>query len=186
MKAGLMEIGDIFVINKSDRDGSEALGVALRTMLHLKMTKESDREVPVIKTVASRNKGIDELYDFIIMHKEYLEKKGMLEKKRKENPVKEPVENKKQKLTEQKSFDKRKKEVEEPVRTNNRFILYVSNLSSETTRTMLEAFFADCGALKSVRIPKKRLSHFAFVEMKDFEGYKVIGLLILSTSDSYI
>ncbi len=89
MKAGLMEIGDIFVINKSDRDGSEALGVALRTMLHLKMTKESDREVPVIKTVASRNKGIDELYDFIIMHKEYLEKKGMLEKKRKENLVKQ-------------------------------------------------------------------------------------------------
>ena len=37
MKAGLMEIGDIFVINKSDRDGADALGVALRTMLHLKM-----------------------------------------------------------------------------------------------------------------------------------------------------
>lgn len=89
MKAGLMEIGDIFVINKADRDGSEALGVALRTMLHLKMTKESDREVPVIKTVASRNKGIDELYDFIIRHKEYLEQKGKLQQKRKENLIKQ-------------------------------------------------------------------------------------------------
>ncbi len=89
MKAGLMEIGDIFVINKSDRDGSEALGVALRTMLHLKMTKESDREVPVIKTVASRNKGIDELYDFIIRHKTYLEKNGKLARKRKENLLKQ-------------------------------------------------------------------------------------------------
>jgi LAO/AO transport system kinase len=89
MKAGLMEIGDIFVINKSDREGSEALGIALRTMLHLKMTRESDREIPVIKTVASRGKGIDELLDFIFRHKEYLEQKGKLENKRKENLIKQ-------------------------------------------------------------------------------------------------
>ena len=89
MKAGLMEIGDIFVINKSDREGSESLGVALRTMLHLKMTRESDREIPVIKTVASRNKGIDELYDFIMRHKEYLEKKGKLALKRREHLLKQ-------------------------------------------------------------------------------------------------
>ncbi|MCC6864625.1 MAG: methylmalonyl Co-A mutase-associated GTPase MeaB [Ignavibacteria bacterium] len=89
MKAGLMEIGDIFVINKSDREGSEALGVALRTMLHLKMTKQSDREIPVIKTIATGNKGINELYDFIIRHKEYLEKKGKLEQKRKANLIKQ-------------------------------------------------------------------------------------------------
>ena len=89
MKAGLMEIGDIFVINKSDREGSEALGVALRTMLHLKMTRESDREIPVLKTVASRNKGIDELYDFIMLHKKYLEEKGKLQLKRRENLIKQ-------------------------------------------------------------------------------------------------
>jgi len=89
MKAGLMEIGNIFVINKSDREGSESLGVALRTMLHLKMTRESDREIPVIKTVASRNKGIDELYYFILRHKLYLETKGKLELKRKENLLKQ-------------------------------------------------------------------------------------------------
>jgi LAO/AO transport system kinase len=89
MKAGLMEIGDIFVINKSDRSGSDALGVALRTRLHLKMTKESDRQVPVVKTVASHNKGTDELYSYIMMHKEYLEKKGKLELKRKENLIKQ-------------------------------------------------------------------------------------------------
>jgi LAO/AO transport system kinase len=89
MKAGLMEIGDIFVINKSDREGSDALGVALRTMLHLKMTRESDREIPVVKTTASQYKGIDELYNFVMMHKEYLEKKGKLEQKRKEHLVKQ-------------------------------------------------------------------------------------------------
>lgn len=89
MKAGLMEIGDIFVINKSDRDGSDALGVALRTMLHLKMTKDSDRQVPVVKTVASKNKNIEELNDFIFMHKEYLSKNGKFEKKRRENLMKQ-------------------------------------------------------------------------------------------------
>ena len=89
MKAGLMEIGDIFVINKSDRDGSEALGVALRTMLHLKMTKENDRQVPVVKTIATQNKGAGELYDFILMHKQYLESKGKLLEKRKENLLKQ-------------------------------------------------------------------------------------------------
>ena len=98
------------------------------------------------------------------------------EKKRKEKSNEDPVENKKQKVAEE-SFDRRKKQkvVEEPVRTNNRFILYVSNLSTDTTKTMLEAFFADCGPLKSVRIPKKRLSRFAFVEMRDFDGYKVVN-----------
>jgi len=89
MKAGLMEIGDIFVINKSDREGSNALGTALRTMLHLKMTRDTDREIPVVKTVASQNKGIDELADFIIRHKEYLISKGKLIQKRKENLFKQ-------------------------------------------------------------------------------------------------
>jgi LAO/AO transport system kinase len=89
MKAGLMEIGDIFVINKSDREGSDALGVALRTMLHLKMTRDTDREIPVVKTVATQNKSIDELADFILRHKEYLISKGKLQQKRKENLVKQ-------------------------------------------------------------------------------------------------
>lgn len=89
MKAGLMEIGDIFVINKSDREGSDALGTALRTMLHLKMTKDADREIPVVKTVALQNKGIDELANFIMMHKDYLIKNGKLQEKRKENLIKQ-------------------------------------------------------------------------------------------------
>jgi LAO/AO transport system kinase len=89
MKAGLMEIGDIFVINKSDREGSEALGVALRTMLHLKASRESDREIPVIKTIALQNKGTEELLDFIFRHKEYLESRGKLREKRKSHLIKQ-------------------------------------------------------------------------------------------------
>lgn len=89
MKAGLMEIGDIFVINKSDREGSDALGVALRTMLHLKMKSDSDREIPVVKMIALKDHGTDELLDFIFRHRDYLISKGKLEVKRKENLIKQ-------------------------------------------------------------------------------------------------
>lgn len=62
---------------------------------------------------------------------------------------------------------------EEPPRPNNRFILYVTNLSGETTRSMIQDYFGDCGEIKSIRIPKVRLGCYAFVEMKDFSGFKV-------------
>lgn len=76
---------------------------------------------------------------------------------------------------------KEKKEVNNKVKSNPqvpgstaRLILHVSNLSEETTKSMLEAFFGDAGQLKSVRIPKKRgTNNFAFVEMKDPESFKV-------------
>lgn len=63
--------------------------------------------------------------------------------------------------------------VDEPVRPNSRYILYVTNLTSETTKSMLEDFFSDAGEVKAIRIPKVRLGSFAFVEMKEFEGFKV-------------
>lgn len=115
MKAGLMEIGDIFVINKSDRDGSDALGVALRTMLHLKMTKDSDRQVPVIKTVASKNRNTGELYDFILKHKEYLQKNGKFAKKRKENLLKQISELVNNKLENKFWTDEKKKALDENI-----------------------------------------------------------------------
>ncbi len=89
MKAGLMEIGDIFVINKSDREGADALAVALRTMLHLKMKKSDDWETKVVKTIGLQNKGIDELFDEIVRHKTYLETNGKMLAKRKENLIKQ-------------------------------------------------------------------------------------------------
>lgn len=89
MKAGLMEIGDIFVINKSDRDGAEQLATSLRTMLHIRMSGANEREIPVVKTTASENKGIDELFNYIMMHKQELENKGELNEKRKEHLTKQ-------------------------------------------------------------------------------------------------
>jgi LAO/AO transport system kinase len=89
MKAGLMEIGDIFVINKSDREGADALAVAIRTMLHLKMKESDTWDTRVVKTIGTQNKGIDDLLTEIIRHKTYLESNGLLLAKRKENLLKQ-------------------------------------------------------------------------------------------------
>jgi len=64
MKAGLMEIADIFVINKSDRPDSAIFERSLKLMLAPSFTK-NPREVPIIKTTATEKKGIPELYEAI-------------------------------------------------------------------------------------------------------------------------
>ena len=60
MKAGLMEIADIFVVNKSDRPGADVLVRHLRTMQSPAFRRGS-REIPIVKTVATERRGIDEL-----------------------------------------------------------------------------------------------------------------------------
>src|SRR5579862_4521708 len=60
MKAGLMEIGDVFVINKSDRDGADRLEQQVHAMLELSHDKDGWRPA-VTRTIATENKGIDEL-----------------------------------------------------------------------------------------------------------------------------
>src|SRR5713226_2708432 len=60
MKAGLMEIADIFVLNKSDREGADRLEQQLHAMLQLAPEREGWRP-PVVRTVATENKGIDAL-----------------------------------------------------------------------------------------------------------------------------
>jgi len=63
LKAGIMEIADIFVINKADREAADALYASLKIMVHQKATEE--REIPVVKTIATEGKGIDELAESI-------------------------------------------------------------------------------------------------------------------------
>ncbi len=65
MKAGLMEIADIFVVNKSDRPDADLFVRNLRLMLAPAFHKK-DIPIPVIKTIASQKKGIEELYEAII------------------------------------------------------------------------------------------------------------------------
>lgn len=81
LKAGLMEIADIFAVNKADRHGSDQMKYDLQSALEMR-TEKSDWEVPVVMTQALHNKNIDELSACIFDHKQYLEATGKLLKKR--------------------------------------------------------------------------------------------------------
>lgn len=80
MKAGLMEIGDIFVLNKTDREGADRLEQQLLAMLGLVMPRDGWHP-PVVRTVASENKGIDALAAAIAKFRAHFERSGEREKK---------------------------------------------------------------------------------------------------------
>jgi LAO/AO transport system kinase len=80
MKAGLMEIADIFVLNKADREGSERLEEQLHAMLSLVMPRDGWHP-PVIRTVATENRGIEELAVTIAKFRQHFESSGKREKK---------------------------------------------------------------------------------------------------------
>ena len=64
MKSGIMEIGDIFVVNKSDRPGAEQFLMSLKSSIHYQTAKPPE-EISFIQTVATEEKGIVELYNAI-------------------------------------------------------------------------------------------------------------------------
>ena len=64
-KAGILEIGDIFVVNKSDRDGAQALVRELRTMIALANRSPQEWKPPIVMTVAYENRGIADLLEAI-------------------------------------------------------------------------------------------------------------------------
>jgi LAO/AO transport system kinase len=84
IKAGIMEIADIFVINKSDRDGAERVEREIRAMQSLAM-RHDDWIPPIVKTVASEGTGITELLAAIEKYREYLEQSGQAQARRIEN-----------------------------------------------------------------------------------------------------
>ena len=79
-KAGLLEIGDVFVINKADRNGVAETRRDLEQMLDL--SELGDWRPPIIATVASRNEGMTELWDAVLSHRAHLEASSELEKRR--------------------------------------------------------------------------------------------------------
>ncbi len=79
-KAGLLEIADLFVVNKADRDGVAETVRDLEMMLDL--TGHMDWRPKVIQTVATRNEGVDELWDAIEEHRAFQEQSGQLAKRR--------------------------------------------------------------------------------------------------------
>ena len=78
-KAGILEIADIFAINKADREGADRTLSELREMQKL---GHGDWLAPIVKTVASRNEGIEELADAIAGHGDWLQAEGRGEQRR--------------------------------------------------------------------------------------------------------
>jgi LAO/AO transport system kinase len=76
MKAGLMEIADIIVLNKSDREGADKIAREIRSILELKPYEEDDWYVPVIPTIARDNKGTEDVLAAVDEHKAFIESSG--------------------------------------------------------------------------------------------------------------
>jgi len=84
IKAGIMEIADIFCINKSDREGAERVEREIRAMQSL-ATRDDGWTPPIVKTVASDGQGIEELAVTIDSYQKFLAEHGLAVKKRIQN-----------------------------------------------------------------------------------------------------
>jgi LAO/AO transport system kinase len=72
MKAGLLEIGDILIVNKADKPGADDMVEQLRLTLEMKAISDNDWRPPVLKTIAVKNLGISELVDTFQRHRQFL------------------------------------------------------------------------------------------------------------------
>ncbi|MFK9090497.1 methylmalonyl Co-A mutase-associated GTPase MeaB [Bacillus salipaludis] len=80
LKAGIMEIADVFVINQADRPGADESVKDLRLMV--RESGRKDWDLPILKTVATRDEGIKELVEQIFNHKSFLLRSGSWKEKR--------------------------------------------------------------------------------------------------------
>lgn len=84
IKAGIIEIADIFVVNKCDREGTDKVERDLRLVLEMGRKREDGWDPPIFKTEAISGKGIFELVYGIVRHKQALEQNKLLERKLRE------------------------------------------------------------------------------------------------------
>jgi LAO/AO transport system kinase len=80
LKAGIMEIADVFAVNKADRDGADRLVAEIHAMLTL--GAHEDRVPAIVKTVATADNGIDDLLTAVEQFRAHAESSGLLERKR--------------------------------------------------------------------------------------------------------
>ncbi|HVE71058.1 MAG TPA: methylmalonyl Co-A mutase-associated GTPase MeaB [Thermoanaerobaculia bacterium] len=80
IKAGIMEIGDIFVVNKADRPGADKTVTEITMMMSL-VEEHGDWIPPIVKTVASKTQGIAELDEAVVRHYDYLAASGELDRR---------------------------------------------------------------------------------------------------------
>jgi LAO/AO transport system kinase len=78
IKAGILEIGDLFVVNKADRDGADRTSRELSTMLEMNRYQAGEWRPQVLMVEAQRNRGIDELLQGIARHRHHMEESGEL------------------------------------------------------------------------------------------------------------
>lgn len=86
MKAGLMEIADFFVLNKSDRAGADQAVMSIKMILNFKPKKDG-WQPDVIQTIASEGKGIEKIGETISLHRKYLENSTELKGKRQKRMI---------------------------------------------------------------------------------------------------
>jgi LAO/AO transport system kinase len=82
VKAGILEVADVFVVNKADRDGADATYHDLQGMIALGARGPGDWRPPVVRVVATKGDGIDELLTAIDRHRDWLATGGELERRR--------------------------------------------------------------------------------------------------------
>ena len=75
-KAGILEIGDLFVVNKADRDGAESTAREIRHMISLGQRVEGGWQPPVLLTVASRSEGVEGVVEALDRHREWATESG--------------------------------------------------------------------------------------------------------------
>ncbi|MGN6332518.1 MAG: methylmalonyl Co-A mutase-associated GTPase MeaB [Motilibacteraceae bacterium] len=82
-KAGILEVGDVYVVNKADRDGADATARELRHALGLGAERGPEDWRPrIVKTVAARGEGVDEVVEALEQHRAWLDKTGQLHVRR--------------------------------------------------------------------------------------------------------
>ena len=81
-KAGILEVGDVYVVNKADRDGAEQVRRELRGMLALASRSQADWRPPIVLTVAQTGQGVDEVVARIEEHRDWLVSSGELQRRR--------------------------------------------------------------------------------------------------------
>ncbi|MFD7667314.1 methylmalonyl Co-A mutase-associated GTPase MeaB [Streptomyces sp. NPDC059788] len=89
-KAGILEIGDVYVVNKADRDGADATARELNHMLGLGEARApGDWRPPIVKTVAARGEGTDEVVEALEKHRAWSEEHGTLAERRRARAARE-------------------------------------------------------------------------------------------------
>jgi LAO/AO transport system kinase len=83
MKAGIIEIADVLVVNKADHPGADVLVSQLQALLSL--SPAGSRRPPILKTIASKPEGLEKVVDAIVDHRKWLEESGELQRHRESN-----------------------------------------------------------------------------------------------------